>query len=170
MSKTRVAGRCEIYLFDFLKIFYSYFFFDFCSVFFLEKDNSVQRRIWGGARTPSPPPPLRDSTPCRPKGSTLWYFKEIQFWPTNLKIFLKAPLAPIYTNFEGGARAKKKRNFSVKVFQKVPKNAFFGLLFQNFACGAENFAKIGTKQCFGRAREINLVDLKKGRQNFRNFF
>ena len=43
----------------------------------------------------------------------------------------------------------------------MPKNAFFGLFFQNFACGAENLAKIGTKQCFGRAREINLVHLKK---------
>ena len=33
------------------------------------------------------------------------------------KIFLKAPLAPIYTNFEGGARAEK-RDFLVKTFQK----------------------------------------------------
>ena len=56
---------------------------------------------------------------------------------------------------------QKKRNFSVKIFQKVPKNAFFGLFFQNFACGAKNLAKIGTKPCFGRARKIYLVDLKK---------
>ena len=27
--------------------------------------------------------------------------------------------------------------------------------------GAENLAKVGAKQCFGRARKINLVDLKK---------
>ena len=33
---------------------------------------------------------------------------------------------PIYTNFEGEC-AEKKRNFSVNFFQKVPKNAFFGL-------------------------------------------
>ena len=60
-----------------------------------------------------------------------------------------------------GERAPKKRNFLVKVFQKVSKNAFFGLFFQNFACGAENLAKTGTKLCLGRARKINSVDLKK---------
>ena len=39
------------------------------------------------------------------------------------KIFLTAPLAPIYTNFNVGARAKI-RDFLVKFFQKVPKSAF----------------------------------------------
>ena len=38
--------------------------------------------------------------------------------------FLKAPLAPIYTNFEG-ERAPKKCDFFVKIFQKVYKNGFF---------------------------------------------
>ena len=57
---------------------------------------------------------------------------------TEPKIFLKAPLTPICTNFEGEARAEK-RVFLVKIFQKLPKNAFFGLFFfQNFACGVEN--------------------------------
>ena len=31
---------------------------------------------------------------------------------------------PIYTNFEGGARAEKAR-FLVKIFQQVSKNVFF---------------------------------------------
>ena len=44
------------------------------------------------------------------------------------KNVLKAPWAPIYTNFEWGARAEKKL-FFVKIFQKVPKNAFLGLFF-----------------------------------------
>ena len=40
---------------------------------------------------------------------------------TDPKIFLKAPVAPmIYTNFEGGARAKKTRFFG----QNFPKSAF----------------------------------------------
>ena len=54
-------------------------------------------------------------------------FSEIHFWPTDPKIFLKAPLAPICTNFEEerGARVKKKRDFFVKIFQKVTKNGFF---------------------------------------------
>ena len=34
----------------------------------------------------------------------------------------------------------------------------------------ENLAKIGKKQCFGRARKINLVDLKINRQIFGKFF
>ena len=34
-------------------------------------------------------------------------FGDIHFWLTGLKIFLKAPRTPIYTNFEGGARAEK---------------------------------------------------------------
>ena len=73
--------------------------------------------------------------------------------------FLKAHSAPIYTNFEGKARAGKTRFFGQN-FPKKPKNAFFAF-FQNFACGAENLAKIGTKHCFGRAGNINLVDQKK---------
>ena len=44
---------------------------------------------------------IEDSTPCRPKGSPFDTFSEIHFWQTDPKIFLKAPSAPIYTNFEG---------------------------------------------------------------------
>ena len=43
----------------------------------------------------------------------------------------------------------------------MPKNAFFWTLFSNFACGAKNFAKTGTKPCLGAPRKINSVDLKK---------
>ena len=48
---------------------------------------------------------------------------------TDLKIFLKAPSAPIYTNFEvfeGRARAEKSKSIG----QNFPKNAFFGLFFK----------------------------------------
>ena len=69
-----------------------------------------------------------------------------------------------------GERDPKKRNFSVKVIQKVPKNAFFGLFFQNSACGAEILGIIGTKHCFGRARKIYLVDLKKRSTKFSKIF
>ena len=76
------------------------------------------------------------------------------------KNFPKAPLAPVYFNLEGSERQKTAIFWST-LSKKVPKNAFFGLFFQNFARGAENLAKIGTKQCFGRARKINMVDFKK---------
>ena len=54
----------------------------------------------------------------------------IHFRPTKPEIFLKAPLAPIYTNF-AGERAPQKRNFLMKIFQKVPKNGFFDLFFNS---------------------------------------
>ena len=91
--------------------------------------------------------------PADPKGPPFDTSSKIHFWPTDPKIFLKVPSAPIYTNFEG-ERAPEKNDFP-KNFQKVRKNAFFALFFQNFDCSAENFAKIGAKQCFGRARKIN---------------
>ena len=69
----------------------------------------------------------------------------------------------------GGARAEKKRNFLLKNFQKVAKNAFFGLFFQKFAC-AESLAKAGTKRCLGRTQKINSVDLKKGSTKFLKIF
>ena len=71
-------------------------------------------------------------------------------------------MAPIYTNFEGGARAKKTQ--LGQIFPQSAKNACFGLLFQNFACGAETLPKTGTKLCVGRAQFSRPK--KKGRQNF----
>ena len=68
--------------------------------------------------------------PADPKGPPFDTFSEIHFWPTDPKIFLKAPLAPIYTNFEG-ERAPKKCNFFVKIFQKLPKNGCFDCFFKN---------------------------------------
>ena len=38
-------------------------------------------------------------------------------------------MVAIYTNFEGVRAPKKKRDFFVKIFQKVPKNRFFDLFF-----------------------------------------
>ena len=50
----------------------------------------------------------------------------------------------------------KKRNFVVKIFQKAPKNAFFGF-FQNFACRAEHFKKTGSFYCFGKTNWVDLL-------------
>ena len=71
----------------------------------------------------------------------LYYFEV--FLETDPKNFTKAPLAPIYTNFEGGARAEKTRFFLSK-FSNASKNAFLVLFFQNFASGAEILAKTGS--------------------------
>ena len=81
------------------------------------------------------------------------------------KNYLKVPSAPIYTNYEGGAR-RKIANFLFKVFQKVPRNALFGLFFflQKNAC-----IFFSSKKClFNTLGELGkkLVDITKGRNNF----
>ena len=44
-----------------------------------------------------------------------------------------------------GERARKKRDFLVETYQRVPKNAFSGLFFfQKFACGAKNLINLGS--------------------------
>ena len=87
-------------------------------------------------------PPLRESTPCRPKKFPLVLFRDIQFWQTDPKNFQKAPCAPKYTTFNVGARTKKN-DFLVKRFQKVPKNALLAC-FLKFACSAEISAVTGS--------------------------
>ena len=120
--------------------------------------------VMGGFRGgDAPPSGIRP--PADPKGPLYDTFSEIHFWPTDPKIFLRAPSAPIYTKFEGELAPKKTLFFLSKFFKKCPKTAFL-TVFQKFACGAENFTKIGAKKCFGRARKINLVDLKKRSSKF----
>ena len=98
-----------------------------------------------------------------PMGPHFVLFSEIRVWRTDPKVFVRAPLAPMYANFEG-ERAPKKRTF----FQKVPrksqnfpisayKTPSLACFFQNFACGAQNFLKI---MWFARAQKINKVSEK----------
>ena len=73
----------------------------------------------GGGRALSGIPP-----PADPKGPPFDTFLEIHFWLTDPKIFLKAPLAPIYTNFEG-ERAPKKTRFFCQIFSKSAQKRLF---------------------------------------------
>ena len=83
--------------------------------------------------------------PADPKGPPFGTFQEIHFLPTDPKTFLREPLAPIYTIFEG-ERAPKKTRFFVKIFQKVPKNGFFDLFFffKKLPAAQQNLDKTGT--------------------------
>ena len=77
-----------------------------------------------GRRKNPPPPPSGIRPPADPKGPPFDTFSEILFWPTDPKVFLRAPLAPIYTNFEGERAPKKNAIFLSKFFKKCPKTAF----------------------------------------------
>ena len=70
----------------------------------------------GCGRTPS----FRDLIPCRPNGSPFELYWDIHFWLTDPKIFLMAPLAPIYTKFKRGARVRKKVDKIWNFFEKPP--------------------------------------------------
>ena len=73
-------------------------------------------------------------------GSPLCNILKYPFLVTDPKNFLKVPWAPIYTIFEGGAQAKKKRDFSVNIFKKCLKR-FFGLFFQNLPAAQKVWSK-----------------------------
>ena len=84
----------------------------------------MQGRIKGGAGWADAPPPSGIRPPADPKGPPFDTFSEIHFWRTDPKIFLKAPLAPIYTNFEG-ERAPKKNAFFCPNFSKSAQKRLF---------------------------------------------
>ena len=80
----------------------------------------------GGERTLSPSSQGFD--PCRPKGSPFVLFWDIHLWLSDLKIFLRAPLAPNYTL--RGERAPKKNANLILILQKVlQKTSFLACFF-----------------------------------------
>ena len=89
--------------------------------------------MWGWGKFESP---LRDSNPCRNKGSPVCTISKYPYLVTYPENFLKVPWAPINTNFEGGARAEKARFFLSTFSQKVPKKPFL-VCFFNFLLAAQ---------------------------------
>ena len=75
----------------------------------------------------------------RIKGSPFLLFWNIHFWLSDPKTFLKAPLAPEYTNFDGVARAEKARFFWPNFFKKCPKMPLLACFFK-----ISNLPKIGS--------------------------
>ena len=70
---------------------------------------------------------------------------------TDPSIFLKAPLAPIYTNFEG-ERAPKKRNFFNENFSKSAQKPLFRPVF------------LSSENQFGRPINKKVVqDIQEGK-------
>ena len=89
--------------------------------------------------------------------SFLLYYFEISIFGEDPKNFLKALLAPIYTSFEGGARAEKTQFFGLN----FPKSAFFWLVFLKFCLRRRKFGhnrnktvpRESSKNQFGRSKK-----------------
>ena len=94
------------------------------------------------------PPPSQGSDPLPTQRVPLCTIFKYQFLVKDPESFLKAPLAPLYMNFEGGARAEKTQ-FSGQIFQNSAQKLLFWPFFQNFGCGAENLAKTGLFSALG---------------------
>ena len=76
-------------------------------------------------------PPSGIRPPADPKGPPFVKIWDIHFWQTDLKFFLKVPLAPNYTNFEGGERAEKKQFFARNIPKSASKRFFLFDFFKN---------------------------------------
>ena len=85
------------------------------------------------------------------------------------KIFLKTPLAPIYTNFDGESAPKKNAIFLSTFFKKCPKTAFW-TVFSIFCLRRRKFCRKRDHTMLRKSSKINSVDLeKKSHQNVRIF-
>ena len=93
------------------------------------------RRIKGGYALPSGIRPPTD--PYGPLCTILGYPILID-GPKN---FSRGALAPIYTNFQGGARAEKKRYFLVKIFKIVQKKTLLWTFLSKFCLRRRNFGQ-----------------------------
>ena len=117
----------------------------------------------GGGGADASPSGIRP--PADPKGPPFDTFSEIHFWPTDPKYFLKAPMAPIYTNFKG-ERAPKKTRFFCQNFSKSAQKRLFLTVFSKICLRRRKFCQNrgktvlweSSKNQFGRPKK------KKGRQ------
>ena len=83
-------------------------------------------------------------------------------------MILKAPSAPIYTSFEGEACAEK-RVLTFEIFQKFPKNAFFGL-FSNMCLRRRIFGQITIFTMVKEESSENQYSRPKKKNMSTNFF
>ena len=117
-----------------------------CRSIFLSVDMTIGARIRGGFRGGG------TRIPAGPKGMAP--LCDIHFWLTDHKIFLKAPLAPKYTNFKGEAR-RKNAIFWSKFSKKCLKTHFWYVFFFKFFSAAQKFRSKQSLyfKCFRRAQK-----------------
>ena len=81
---------------------------------------------------------------------SVWCDKK--FWRSDPKIVLKAPLAPVYTNFEAEREPKKKVIFCPTFSKKCPKTIFLTcFIFFKYASGTKFLVEVW-KNCWKTAR------------------
>ena len=91
----------------------------------------------GRVRCGRPPPlPPQGFDPLPTQRVPLCTILRYPFLVTDTETFIKAPMAPIYTNFEGEAR-QKKPDYLVKISKKSLKR-LFGVFFFIFLSAAQN--------------------------------
>ena len=132
--------------------------------------NAKSRADLGGGGWSDAPPPPQGFDPCRPKGSPLCIILRNPFFVTDPKNFLKVPLAPIYTNSEGGARAEKKRFFD-KNFPSAWKRLFWPV-FPKFCLRRTHFGRNRASVVLWESSEnqFEKTDLKKRTTKFSKLF
>ena len=123
----------------------------------------------GGGRRGGWTLPLGIRPPADPKGPTFDTFSEIHFWPTDPKIFLKAPLAPIYTNVEGECAPKKTHFFLSKFFKKCPKTAFL-TVFSKICLRRRKFCQKRGRTVLWESSKNQFGRSEKRSSNFGKFF
>ena len=79
---------------------------------------------------------------------------------TDPKHFLKTPSHQCIVVLKGSRRQKKKRIFWSKFFKNCLRTPFLACFFKTLPPAQKIWPKY-TEQCFGRARKINLVELRK---------
>ena len=127
---------------------------------FIIKDTQFAVTSSSGFRGGATPPSSGIRPPADPKGP-LVLFKDIHFWLTYLKIFLKAP---IYTNFEG-ERMPKKRDFLVEIFQECLK-----CLFSKISPRRRKFCQIRVFIVFWESADNQFGEPKKRSTKLSKFF
>ena len=124
----------------------------------------------GGGRGGADAPSSGIRPPADPKGPPFDTFSEIHFWPTDPKIFLKAPLAPMYTNFEGERAPKKNAIFLSNFFKKCPKTDFL-TVFSKICLRRTKFSQNRVKTALWESSKNQFGRTKKKRSSkFSIFF
>ena len=90
--------------------------------------------------------------PCRPKGSPLFTILRYPLLVMDPKFFLKVPLAPIYTNFEG-ERAPKNAIFLSTFSKKSLKTTFLACFLKNLPALQKIWSKWGLYSDMGELRK-----------------